>query len=70
MVYEVQPGDRQTDRQLSISNRVPFLPKGYGTLKIGTAEIGELLKKQYPCDLYNYCKYLQHFFKKKKNLYI
>ena len=25
--------DRQTDRQRSLRNRVPFLPKGYGTLK-------------------------------------
>ena len=33
MAYEIQPGDRQTDRQRSLSNRVPFLPKGYGTLK-------------------------------------
>ena len=31
-VYEIQPGDRQTDRQQSLSKRVPFLPFGYGTL--------------------------------------
>jgi hypothetical protein len=32
-VLEIQPGDRQTDGQRSLSNRDPFLPFGYGILK-------------------------------------
>ena len=53
MVYEIQPGSRQTDRQTdrltdrqidsSLKNRVPFLPKG-PTLKTTTIVCKYLFK--------------------------